>query len=166
MEKILIVNTGGTFNKKYNALTGNLDVGQTDKSLQDIFTKWLCNAEVINVVGKDSLDITQQDRDEILEVLKSHSHTKIIIIHGTDTMDLTAQFLYDNITNKTIVLTGAMVPHSIDSTEAVANLASSIGFIQGCNNYGVYISMNGVIDIYTKVKKDKKLGKFIYDYQP
>ena len=81
-------------------------------------------------------------------------------------MDLTAQFLYENVTDKTIVLTGSMVPYSIESTEAVANLASSIGFIQGCNNYNVYISMNGVIDIYTKIKKDRNLGKFIYDYQP
>lgn len=165
MEKVLIINTGGTFNKKYNAITGQLEIDTNNSSLKDIFKHWLYDFEINNIINKDSLDMTNEDRSYILKTIQNSEYKKIIVIHGTDTINVTAKFLNDKIKNKTIVMTGSMVPYSINPIEAVANFSSSVGFIYNCNQSGIYISMNGLIDIYTNIQKDKKLGKFIYDSQ-
>ena len=160
MKKILIINTGGTFNKIYNPLNGDLEVDKQAKSLQDIAQKWLCDFEVLNIIGKDSLEITNHDRLELLSTLHQSKHQSIIIVHGTDTMDVTAEYLADAELEKTIVLTGAMVPYSIEPTEASANLASAYGYINALEKEGVFIAMNGVMGSYEKVTKNRKEGRF------
>ena len=92
--KITVLNTGGTFNKRYNPILGQLEV-PTDNIALDKIVKSCFNVEfeIKNIVSKDSLDFTQEDRDFILENIKNNSSDKIIIIHGTDTVDLTAKFL-------------------------------------------------------------------------
>jgi L-asparaginase len=75
-------------------------------------------------------------------------------------MDVTAEYLADAELEKTIVITGAMVPYSIDPTEATANLASAYGYISALEKRGIYIAMNGVMDSYEKVKKNRKEGRF------
>ncbi|MDM5271677.1 asparaginase domain-containing protein [Sulfurovum sp. zt1-1] len=162
MKKLLIINTGGTFNKQYNPIDGTLDVIQDSSIVDTILKKWLCEFEVLNIIGKDSLDMTTQDRMELLATINMSDYDDFIVIHGTDTMELTAEYLADAEIEKRIVLTGAMVPYSIDPTEAAANMASAIGYLQRQDNDGVYIAMNGVFGNYTKVKKDRVKGKFIY----
>lgn len=160
MHKILIINTGGTFNKTYNPLNGTLLVDKTSKSLENIASKWLCEFEIINIIGKDSLDITTHDRMELLATIGHTHHEHVIIIHGTDTMSLTAEYLADAELEKSIVLTGAMVPYSIDPVEATANLCSAYGYLNALKQEGVYIAMNGAIGEHTQIKKDRSKGKF------
>jgi len=160
MKKILIISTGGTFNKVYAPKTGTLDIDKSSSALKDIASKWLCEFEILNIIGKDSLEMTNHDRLELLSTIHQSKHQYIIIIHGTDTMDVTAEYLADAELEKTIVLTGAMVPYSIDPVEATANLASAYGYLQALEKEGVFIAMNGVVDTYERVKKNRKEGKF------
>jgi L-asparaginase len=159
-KKILIISTGGTFNKIYDPKKGTLEIDESSSALTDITSKWLCKLETMNIIGKDSLEMTGQDRLELLSIIHQSDFKKIIIIHGTDTMDLTAEYLADAELDKTIILTGAMVPYSIDPTEATANFASAYGYMHATSKHGVFIAMNGVIDSYEYVKKDRSKGKF------
>ena len=160
MHKILIISTGGTFNKHYNPINGTLKIDKTSSALQEIASKWLCSFEILNIIGKDSLEMTNHDRLELLSTIHQSDYNKIIIVHGTDTMNITAEYLADAELEKTIVLTGAMVPYSIDPTEATANLASAYGYINALEKEGVFIAMNGVMGLYGKVKKNRKEGRF------
>jgi len=162
MHNILIINTGGTFNKTYDPVNGTLVVDTTSKALEEIASKWLCEFEIIHILGKDSLEITSHDRLELMATISQSSYAHIIIIHGTDTMHTTAVYLADGELGKSIVLTGAMVPYSIDPVEATANLCSAYGYLNALEKDGVYIAMNGLIGEHTQVKKDRKKGKFIY----
>jgi len=160
MKKILIISTGGTFNKVYNPKTGALDIDKSSSALKKIASKWLYEFEILNIIGKDSLEMTNHDRLELLSIIHQSEYRHIIIVHGTDTMDITAEYLADAELEKTIVLTGAMVPYSIDPTEATANLASAYGYLTALEKRGVYIAMNGVMGSYEKVKKNRKEGQF------
>ncbi len=161
MRKILIISTGGTFNKEYNPHDGELVIDEASKALKEIASKWLCEFEIINMIGKDSLHINNQDRLLLLATINMSKHDDIIVVHGTDTMDITAQYLTNGDLEKRIVLTGAIVPYFIDSVEATANLASAFGYLQSLKKDGVYIVMNGVFGSYDQIKKDRKNAKFV-----
>jgi L-asparaginase len=160
MKKILIINTGGTFNKIYNPLTGSLDIDKSGKAIESIAKHWLTELKIINIIGKDSLDMDNNDREEILKSIKQYSERSIIIVHGTDTMEQTANYLDHAKLNREIILTGAMVPYSISPIEATANFSSAYGYINSINKDGVFIAMNGVIKDYRGVKKNKEKGYF------
>lgn len=161
MRKILIISTGGTFNKVYNPINGELVIDEESKALEKIADKWLCKFECINMIGKDSLEITNRDRLLLLATINNSEYNDIIVTHGTDTLDLTAEYLADAEIDKRIVLTGSMVPYSIDPVEATANLASSFGYLQTLQDDGVYIAIHGLFGSYDKIIKDKIKGKFI-----
>ena len=160
MKKILIISTGGTFNKIYQPNNGTLQIDKEALALKQIASKWLCQFETLTIVSKDSLEMTTQDRVEISNTIQQSKYQDIIIVHGTDTMDITAKYLADKKLEKTIVLTGAMVPWSIDPVEATANLALAYGYINALQKKGVFIAMNGVVDSYEKVKKNHLKGRF------
>ncbi|MEA1879316.1 MAG: asparaginase domain-containing protein [Campylobacterota bacterium] len=160
MKEILIISTGGTFNKIYDPLTGTLEIDKESKSVKHIASRWLCKLNVLNIIRKDSLDIDTHDRQELVESIRTSNYQYIIVIHGTDTMDITASYLDKAKLDKPIILTGAMVPFSIDPTEATANLASAYGYLQTIDKNGIYIAMNGILGEYSNVVKDRKLGKF------
>ncbi len=159
MQNILIISTGGTFNKVYNRVSGELEIDNNSKSLKHIEECWLTNLNYINIIGKDSLDFTNSDRERLLTAIKESKYSKIIIIHGTDTIDKSAIYISQNCLDKTIVFTGAMVPFSIESIEATANLALAIGYSKLANS-GVYIALNGVVDSYSNIIKNRELGLF------
>jgi L-asparaginase len=159
--EILIINTGGTFNKCYNPLTGRLDIDTQGEALQTIASKWLCHLEAINTIGKDSLEMTQSDREALAELIEQHPQKKILIIHGTDTIDLTASYLATHLSPRSIVLTGAMQPFSIDPLEATANFALAYGYLLGDPKCGLFIAMHGLIKPHDAIKKDRHLGKFV-----
>ena len=161
MKKILIISTGGTFNKIYDPIKGDFFIDQASHALEEIASKWLCEFNIINIIGKDSLEMTNQDRLELLATISHSDYDHILIVHGTDTMDITAEYLAEADLEKSIVLTGAMVPYSIDPTEATANLASAYGYMNCVEKEGIYIAMNGVMNTYKRVKKDRIQGKFI-----
>lgn len=160
--KITVLNTGGTFNKRYNPITGQLEV-PTDNIALDKIIKSCFNVEfdIKNIVSKDSLDFTQEDRGTILENIKNSTSDKIIIIHGTDTVDLTAQFIDGKVEGKKIVFTGAMVPMSIDEVEATMNFSQAIGFLNAPIENGIYLSMHGSVIEHSKLKKDRSVGQFL-----
>jgi L-asparaginase len=160
MKKMLIISTGGTFNKVYNPISGDLEIDKESISIKKIAKEWLSEFEIINIIGKDSLDMSNIDREEIVKSIKKSGYKRVIIVHGTDTIDKTAQYLQERVSRKIIVLTGAMTPFSINPIEATANLASAYGYINAIRENGIYISMNGIIDIYNKVIKNRRKGYF------
>jgi L-asparaginase len=159
--KITVINTGGTFNKRYNPIKGELQVPADNIALDEIIEA-CCNVEfeVKNIISKDSLEIDNDDRDVIVNAIKE-SNEHVIIVHGTDTIDITSKFIDERIKDKKIVLTGAMVPMSIKKVEATLNFAQAIGFLNASVENGVYISMHGCVTNYEKLTKNRKEGKFI-----
>jgi L-asparaginase len=160
--KITVLNTGGTFNKRYNPISGQLEVPSDNIALDKIVKSCFnIEFEIRNIVSKDSLDFTQEDRETVLENIINSENDKIIIIHGTDTVDLTAKFIEDKIEGKKIVFTGAMVPMSIDEVEATMNFSQAIGFLNAPIKNGIYLSMHGSVIEHSKLKKDRSVGQFL-----
>ena len=160
--KITVINTGGTFNKRYNPLTGELEVPKDSLALDEIISYcYNIDFDVLNVISKDSLDMSDADREFIVKTIKNCKNENIIIVHGTDTMGLTASFIDEHIKDKTIVLTGAMLPISINKIEATLNFASAIGFLNANIKNGIYISMHGSVKNYKKLIKNREIGQFL-----
>lgn len=160
-QNILVINTGGTFNKQYDEISGELMIKKNNDFLQEIMKKAkVKDVEIKGLLYKDSLEMTDEDRKLLLKLIQQTKNKKIVIVHGTDTMDKTAEFLAKNVSDKQIVLTGAMVPYSIKKVEAVANLMMGYGYLISNETKGVFISMHGLVKQYTKIKKNKKLGIF------
>jgi len=157
---IHFINTGGTFNKRYNSVKGILEVPSDYKAILKILKSSLFNQQykITQIISKDSLEFTNKDRELLLETIKNIKEDKIIIIHGTDTMKKSAKFV-SKIKDKTIVFCGAMKPFEIDNIEATANLFLAIGFIKNAKK-GIYIAMNGVVNNYKNVEKNYEKGFF------
>ncbi len=157
---IHFVNTGGTFNKRYNMIKGTLEVPKDYEALENILKNSLFNKKykITQIISKDSLEFTKYDRKLLLKTIQNIKEDKIIIIHGTDTMKKSAKFI-SNIKDKKIVFCGAMKPYEINQIEATANLFLALGFIENAKN-GIYIAMNGVVDSYKKIEKNYKKGIF------
>ena len=160
--KITVINTGGTFNKRYNPLSGDLEVPKDSLALDEIINYcYNIDFEVLNIISKDSLDMNDYDRELIVKTIKDCKNQNIIIVHGTDTIDLTAKYLDEKIKDKTIVLTGAMFPISINKVEATLKFSQAIGFLNANIENGIYISMHGSVKNYKKLIKNRELGKFL-----
>ena len=160
--KITVIKTGGTFNKRYNPIKGQLIVPDDNIALDKILKS--CHnvdIEVKNIVSKDSLDMTDLDRKLITATIKDSDSENIIIIHGTDTVDLTSAFLEKEINDKKIVFTGAMVPMSIEEVEATMNFSLALGFLSANVENGIYLAMHGVVVNHKNLIKDKSVGKFL-----
>ena len=158
--KIRLFVTGGTIDKEYNSLTGELIFPQTH--LPEMLKRGRCKIDIKleTVMLKDSLDMNDSDRKQILERCKTCKENKVVITHGTDTMVETAHLLGGGgIKDKTIVLLGAMVPYTINESDALFNLGCAIGAVQALPK-GIYIAMNGKIFKWNNVRKNKKLGEF------
>lgn len=160
--KLTIINTGGTFNKRYNPIKGQLEVPSDNIALNKILAS--CHNveyEIKNIVSKDSLDMDDVDRQIITDCVKQSDADNIIIIHGTDTVDLTSAFLNEQVNNKKIVFTGAMVPMSIDEVEATMNFSLALGFLSAEIKNGIYLAMHGVVVEHSKLVKDRSVGQFL-----
>ena len=107
----------------------------------------------------DSLEMTKSEKQYIVEKCKSEKTDRIIITHGTDTMVETAQIIAEHVNDKTIILTGAMIPIKFGSSDGLFNLGSALSFIQVIQP-GVYITMNGRYFKWDNVSKNKRLGVF------
>ncbi|PHO09367.1 MULTISPECIES: asparaginase domain-containing protein [Malaciobacter] len=161
MNKLLVINTGGTFNKRYNEQTGTLDVAKDNKAILDILencARGNLNIDIKGIIFKDSLKIDDKDRKEIINEISKYD--KILIVHGTDTMDETAKYIEKRVKDKLIVLTGAMHPYSIDKIEATSNFMIGLSFLNTNNTNGVYISMHGLVKEHEKLFKNRDLGIF------
>lgn len=161
MKETFVLNIGGTFNKIYNEVTGCLEVPFNNRAVEQLIKQVYRNNLKIQLEGliyKDSLDMTDADRVDIKNAVQKYS--KVLIVHGTDTMDKTAAFLAQHCFKQQIVLTGAMQPYFIDPVEATANFALSMQFLQQSNEKGVFIGMHGLLLPYDKIIKNRTKGVF------
>jgi len=156
---IKIFVTGGTFDKEYNELEGTLFFKETHVHEMLKLARSKLKIDISTLMMIDSLDMTDADRKIILEKCKKTKKDKILITHGTDTMIETAKVLASSIKNKTIVLTGAMIPYKFGSSDGLFNLGSSLAFVQTLPQ-GVYVSMNGKYFRWDNIKKNKQTGMF------
>ena len=162
LSEITLFSTGGTFNKIYDPLRGELLIDPEARALREIADKWLCTFEIRSLIHKDSLEMTQEDREELAEAIRRCTASKILVVHGTDTMDRTAAHLARTFsTTRQIVLTGAMIPFSIDPVEATANLSSALGWLQAADTPGIHIAMHGLIRPWNRIHKERQLGRFV-----
>jgi len=158
-EAVQIFVTGGTFDKEYNELTGELFFKETH--VGEMLRLGRCRLEVAveTLMMIDSLQMTNSDRQLILERCRSSKADHIVITHGTDTMEQTATVLGQGIEGKTIVLTGAMVPYRFGSSDGMFNLGTALAFVQTLAP-GVYVAMNGKCFQWNKVRKNREVGIF------
>ncbi len=159
MSAIKFLITGGTIDKVYDEVTGNLSFNETH--IPSMLAQSRCHVPILaeTVMLKDSLDMDDTDRELIRRRCRSCSESKIIISHGTDTMVETATILAETNSRKTIVLFGAMIPFSINYSDSLFNLGCALSAVQ-CLGEGVYISMNGEIFTWNNVRKNKTEGIF------
>jgi len=151
--------TGGTFDKEYNELNGELFF--KDSHLPEMLRLGRCKVDVDirTLMMIDSLEMTDEDRELIARHCETCEEKQIVITHGTDTLTDTAKILANNVRDKTIVLTGAMVPYKFGSSDGLFNLGSALAFVQTLRT-GVYIAMNGKCFNWNNVRKNKQTGMF------
>lgn len=161
MDQIQIFVTGGTFDKEYNFITGDLFFKDTHLPEMFVRGRSTLDIDVKTLMMVDSLEMTETDREIILHTCRRNTSSKILITHGTDTMVETAKFLADaDVQGKTIVLTGAMVPYAFGtSSDGFFNLGSALAFVQMLEP-GVYVAMNGRYYNWDQVRKNRKTGFF------
>jgi L-asparaginase len=153
--------TGGTFDKQYNYISGGLYF--KDTHVPSMLERGRCSVDydVKTLMMVDSLDMTDADREIVAHNCKLCPHNKILVTHGTDTMVKTAAFLANmGLEDKTIVLTGAMVPYAFGtSSDGFFNLGSALAFLQTLPP-GVFVVMNGRYFSWNAVRKNTKTGYF------
>ena len=158
-DRIKIFVTGGTFDKEYNELTGELFF--QDTHIRDMLELGRClvpvDVEVLMMI--DSLQMTDAERETIRRQCVECSENRIVITHGTDTMEQTAAVLGRSVEGKTVVLTGAMVPYKFGSSDGMFNLGTALAFVQALTP-GVYVAMNGQCFPWDVVRKDRARGVF------
>ena len=158
-DSIQIFTTGGTIDKVYFDALSEYQVGPT--AVADILREnnVQCDHQVTQLMRKDSLELTDDDRAAIRSAIKESDADRILITHGTDTMVDTARTL-DGIASKTIVLTGALQPATLKHSDAEFNVGFALAAVQALPA-GVYVAMNGQIFDPATARKDRKAGKFI-----
>ncbi len=155
--KLLV--TGGTFDKEYNELDGQLFFRKTHLHEMLALGRSRVKVAVKELMMIDSLNMTDAHRRRILAACLAAKENHIVITHGTDTMPRTAAVLGPAVKNKTVVLTGAMVPYKFGSSDGLFNLGSALSFAQTLP-YGVYIAMNGRYFNWYNVRKNRAKGEF------
>ena len=158
-ERIRVLVTGGTFDKEYNEIHGELFFKDTHLAEMLALGRCKLELEIQTLMMIDSLEMTDTHRAAIVEACREAPETHLVITHGTDTMETTAKTLAAAATGKTIVLTGAMVPYKFGSSDGLFNLGSALAFVQTLSP-GVYIAMNGRCFPAGWVRKNRKTGVF------
>lgn len=161
---IKIINTGGTFNKRYDPIKGELYVPADNIAVESAIASMRhgCEITISGAIYKDSLQMDDADRDLLCEVVTKVAETEVVIVHGTDTMQRSAKALdawLGQSHQKRVVFTGAMVPFSIDPVEATANLVMAVSAVRFLEP-GIYIAMHGIVLPYGKIRKNREIGVF------
>lgn len=164
--RVIVVDAGGTFNKRYRPTDGMLVVEGGSEAARAILASAERNLDVtwLQPVCKDSLDMTAEDREVIIAALspaiQRAPDAPVVVIHGTDTIHLTGESLAKAFPETRIVLTGAMRPHEIDPVESALNLGLAMGFVQSAPSAGVYLAMSGLVRPLGWLVKDREAGVF------
>ena len=156
---IRIFITGGTFDKEYNELNGQLYFKDTHLSDLLELGRSKVPVEIRTLMMVDSLEMTDEDRQLIVYQCNNCDEEQIVITHGTDTMADTAKVIAQEVKDKTIILTGAMIPIKFGSSDGLFNLGSALAFAQTLPR-GVYVAMNGRCFNWNNVRKNKQTGVF------
>ncbi|MEL7232699.1 MAG: asparaginase domain-containing protein [Pseudomonadota bacterium] len=160
-QRLHIFTTGGTIDKVYFDALSEFKVGEPamDAILREANVGF--EYDLTSLMKKDSLDLTDEDRDVITEAVSTCASDRILITHGTDTMAKTAERLRE-IAGKTVVLTGSMQPARLRSTDAIFNVGFALAATQ-LSAPGVYIAMSGEVFEAGCVRKDRAAGLFVAD---
>ena len=151
--------TGGTFDKTYDEISGKLLFRDTHAPEMLQLGRCRLEVEVRTLMMVDSLEMTDADRQLVLQSCRTAAEERIVVTHGTDTMTDTARVLGEASLPRTIVLTGAMVPYAFGSSDGLFNLGSALSFVQVLP-HGVYVAMNGRCLAWDDVVKNRALGVF------
>lgn len=156
---IRLLVTGGTFDKQYDEIHGTLSFGTSH--VEDVLRRGRCLVPLVSEVLmlKDSLDLTDDDRARIVAAARASAERRLVITHGTDTMVESARALAAADLDKTVVLTGAMIPFAFGSSDGLFNLGSALSFAQVLPP-GVYVAMNGRVFPWDNVRKNRERGVF------
>jgi L-asparaginase len=159
---ILFIQTGGSIDKNYPKVTKSYAFEITKPAVATILSNARAgfSYKIIELLKKDSQDMTDSDRKLIYETCKKAKQNKIVITHGTDTMVETAKLL-SKLTNKTIVLTGSIVPEKFKDSDADFNVGSAVGALSALP-HGTYIAMHGRVVPYSKAVRELKTGQFTF----
>ena len=164
--RLIVVDTGGTFNKRYRPTDGTLVVEPGSAAARSILGSAADNLEIdwLQPVCKDSLEMTGADRGAIVNALSAalarSPDAPVLVIHGTDTMPRTGEVLAEAFPECRILLTGAMRPFEIDPVEPAFNLGLAVGFLQASPAAGVYLAMSGLVRPLGELEKDRDAGLF------
>ena len=155
---IRFITTGGTIDKIYFDALSQFEVG--DSLVKHILTDGLVefDYDIVPILQKDSLEMTDEDREQLYKLISNDDTTRFVITHGTDTMPQTADKLA-GLSGKTIVLTGALTPARFRTTDAVFNVGMAVAAVQACEP-GVYIAMNGQVFPAGEVRKNRDANRF------
>jgi L-asparaginase len=156
---IRILVTGGTFDKEYDEIHGRLYFKQTHVEEMLRLGRSRVEVRIQTLMMIDSLDMSDADRQTIVAACERCEEARIVITHGTDTMVDTARAVAGVVTQKTVVLTGAMIPYAFGSSDGLFNLGSALSFAQVLPE-GVYVAMNGTAFRWQDVRKDRVSGTF------
>jgi len=156
---VRIIVTGGTFDKQYDAIKGELTFKQTHLPaiLEQARVKVPVEIEINQLI--DSLNMTDEHRQSVLAACRAAPERSIVVVHGTDTMAETAQVVGQAALGKTVVFTGAMIPYSVQGSDALFNLGFALAMAQALP-HGAYVAMNGRVFPWDDVRKDKADGVF------
>ena len=151
--------TGGTFDKEYDEVHGTLFF--LHSHVEEMLQRGRCKlqVEIDELMMLDSLDMTAAHREQIVYACRSCAESHIVVTHGTDTMVDTARVLAAAQLEKTIILTGAMIPYAFGSSDGLFNLGSALSFAQSLP-IGVYVAMNGRWFHHDRVRKNRERGVF------
>ena len=158
-ERIRIFVTGGTFDKEYNELTGELYFQHSHVADMLRLGRSRLDVDIETLLMIDSLQMTDEHRMLILERVRAATEGRVVVTHGTDTMEQTAAVLGKAALGKTVVLTGAMVPYTFGSSDGMFNLGTALAFVQSLP-HGVYVAMNGRCFPWHSVHKNREQGVF------
>lgn len=156
---VRILMTGGTMDKHYNELNGELIFTRSTVPEMLAQGRARLSVELQTLMLKDSLDMDDDDRRAIVSACAGCEETRVVITHGTDTMIETAASLAAAVAGKTIVLLGAMVPYRFKNSDALFNLGAAVTAAQTLE-HGVYITMNGKVFGHDDVTKNREIGEF------
>ncbi|MBI3296861.1 MAG: asparaginase [Elusimicrobia bacterium] len=159
---VLVLVTGGTFDKEYDERRGRLYFKATH--LPEMLDRGRCRVPVRlrRLMMKDSLFMTPADRNKVLAACQAAREKRIVVTHGTDTMVETARLLGRALegSGKTVVLTGAMVPYAFGSSDGLFNLGAALAYANSLPP-GVWVAMNGQAHAFDRVRKDRRLSSFV-----
>ena len=158
-QPIRVLVTGGTFDKEYDELHGRLYFKDTHLPEMLRLARSRLDVRVSTLMMMDSLDMTEADRRLVVESCRASAEDRIVVTHGTDTMAETAGALVAAALQKTVVLTGAMIPYAFGSSDGLFNLGSALSFAQVLPA-GVFVAMNGRVFPGDRVRKNRDTGAF------